>query len=81
MYGLCGLKHHKEEISGDVTYAGQTTNEQGKKCTKPMDAGWLSFAKATHLEEMNKFLEAAELLPPHYPLARLVRITHLCVWL
>ena len=27
MYGLYGLKHHIEEISGDVTEAGQTNKQ------------------------------------------------------
>ena len=32
IFGLCGLKHHKVEISDHVTGAGQqtTNNEQGK---------------------------------------------------
>ena len=31
IYGLYGLKHHIVEISGDVTDAGRTNNEQTLK--------------------------------------------------
>ena len=46
IYGLNGLKHQIVEISGDVTDAGQTTNERTNsedRATHPMDAGgWVS---------------------------------------
>ena len=28
MYGLCGLRHHIVEISGDVTVAGRDNNQR-----------------------------------------------------
>ena len=63
IYGLCGLKNHSVEISGDVTKAGRDGQTRKDSATKLLNRETLHFVIYTYFQTTSRGLQQMQCLP------------------